>query len=109
MLKIIKHGNTVHTYKCIKCGCIFTANKRDIEIEDINSLLHCPECGYYISENDIIDDRETIKDKLFEKVNVPSCWNIEDHNKNMKGQDTSATVDNSKRLNYYGKKHNYYN
>ena len=35
MLKIIKHGNTVHTYKCGRCGCIFTANKRDIEIEDI--------------------------------------------------------------------------
>lgn len=56
MLKIIKHGNTVHTYKCSKCDCIFTASKRDIEIEDINGLLYCPECGYYISEDDIIDN-----------------------------------------------------
>lgn len=92
MLKIIKHGNTVHTYKCIKCGCIFTANKRDIEIEDINGLLHCPECGYYISENDIIDDRETIKDKLFEKVNVPSCWKIGEHDKKYEAINTSAST-----------------
>ena len=56
MIKIIKHGNTVHTYKCSKCDCIFTASKRDTEIEDINGLLYCPECGYYISEDDIIDD-----------------------------------------------------
>ena len=67
MLKIIKHGNTVHAYKCAKCECIFTASKRDIEIEDINGLLYCPECGYYISEDDIIDNQEIIKDKLFEK------------------------------------------
>ena len=48
MLKIIKHGNTVHTYKCIKCGCIFIASEIETKIEDINGLLHCPECGYYI-------------------------------------------------------------
>lgn len=85
MLKIIKHGNTVHTYKCGSCGCIFTANKRDIEIEDINGLLHCPECGYYIFEHDIIDDQkinqEIIKDELFEKVNVPSCRKAREHDK----------------------------
>lgn len=64
-----------------------------------------PECGFYILEHDIIDNQKINQ----ETINVPSCWNIEDHNKNMKVQDTSATVDNSKRLNYYGKKHNYYN
>ena len=69
MLKIIKHGNTVHTYKCGRCGCIFTANKRDIEIEDINGLLYCPECGYYVFEHDIIDDQEINQ----ETINVPSC------------------------------------
>ena len=80
MLKIIKHGNTVHTYKCGRCGCIFTANKRDIEIEDINGLLHCPECGYYISEDDIIDDQKINQ----ETINVPSCWKAGEHDKNMK-------------------------
>ena len=56
MIKVIKHGDTVHTYKYGRCGCIFTANKRDIEIEDINGLLHCPECGNYVNDTDIIDD-----------------------------------------------------
>lgn len=78
MLKIIKHGNTVHTYKCCKCDCIFTASKRDIEIEDINGLLYCPECGYYISEDDIIDDQKINQ----ETINAPSCWKAGEHNKN---------------------------
>ena len=98
MIKIIKHGNTVHTYKCSKCDCIFTASKRDIEIEDINGLLYCPECGYYISEDDIIDDQEIIKDKLikdklFEKVNVPSCWKVGEHDKKYEAINTSASTD----------------
>ena len=87
MLKIIKHGNTVHTYKCIKCGCIFIASEIEAKIEDINGLLHCPECGYYISEHDIIDNQEIIKDKLFEKVNVPSCWKIGEHDKKIDNYD----------------------
>ena len=77
MLKIIKHGNTVHTYKCGRCGCIFTANKRDIEIEDINGLLYCPECGYYIFEHDIIDDKKINQ----ETINVPSCRKAREHDK----------------------------
>lgn len=81
MIKVIKHGTAFHAYKCSECDCIFTASKRDIEIEDINGLLYCPECGYYISENNIIDDQEIIKDKLFEKVNVPSCWKAREHDK----------------------------
>lgn len=98
MIKIIKHGNTVHTYKCSKCDCIFTASERDIEIEDINGLLYCPECGYYISEDDIIDNQEIIKDKLikdklFEKVNVPSCWKVGEHDKKYEAINTSASTD----------------
>ena len=92
MLKIIKHGNTVHTYKCGRCGCIFIASEIETKIEDINGLLHCPECGYYISEDDIIDDREIIKDKLFEKVNVPSCWKAAEHDKKYEATNTSATT-----------------
>ena len=92
MLKIIKHGNTVYTYKCIKCGCIFIASEIEAKIEDINGLLHCPECGYYISEDDIIDNQEIIKDKLFEKVNVPSCWKVGEHDKKYEAINTSATT-----------------
>lgn len=69
MIKVIKHGDTIHAYKCAKCSCIFTASKRDIEIEDINGLLYCPECGYYIFEHDIIDDQEINQ----ETINVSSC------------------------------------
>lgn len=69
MIKVIKHGNAIHAYKCSKCDCIFTASKRDIEIEDTNGLLNCPECGYYIFEHDIIDDQEINQ----ETINVPSC------------------------------------
>ena len=88
MLKIIKHGNTVHTYKCCKCDCIFTASKRDIEIEDINGLLYCPECGYYISEDDIIDDQKINQ----ETINVPSYWKTGEHDKKYEAINTSATT-----------------
>lgn len=80
MLKIIKHGNTVHTYKCCRCGCIFIASKRDIEIEDINGLLYCPECEYYISEDDIIDNQKINQ----ETINVPSCQKVREHDKKYK-------------------------
>ena len=90
MLKIIKHGNTVHTYKCIKCGCIFIASEIETKIEDINGLLHCPECGYYISEDDIIDNQKINQ----ETINVPSCWKAGEHDKKYEAINTSATTDN---------------
>ena len=88
MLKIIKHGNTVHTYKCSKCDCIFTASERDIEIEDINGLLYCPECGYYIFEHDIIDDKKINQ----ETINVPSYWKAGEHDKKYEAINTSAST-----------------
>ena len=95
MLKIIKHGNTVHTYKCGRCGCIFIADNS--EIKDGNILMQCPECKFYILEHDIIDDRAIIKDKLFEKVNVPSCWKAGEHDKKYEATNTFATIDSSKK------------
>ena len=88
MIKVIKHGNTVHTYKCGRCGCIFTANKRDIEIEDINGILYCPECGYYVFEHDIIDDQKINQ----EIINVPSCWKVGEHDKKYEAINTSAST-----------------
>ena len=81
MIKVIKHGTAFHAYKCSKCDCIFTASKRDIENEDINGLLYCPECGYYIFEQNIIDNQEIIKEKKKKKVNVPSCRKAREHDK----------------------------
>ena len=95
MLKIIKHVNTVHTYKCGRCGCIFIADNS--EIKDGNILMQCPECKFYILEHDSIDDRAIIKDKLFEKVNVPSCWKVGEHDKKYEATDTFATIDSSKK------------
>lgn len=95
MLKIIKHGNTVHTYKCGRCGCIFIADNSEIKDGDI--LMQCPECRFYILEHDIIDNQEIIKDKLFEKVNVPSCWKVGEHDKKYEAINTSATIDSSKK------------
>ena len=74
MIKVIKHGNTVHTYKFIKCGCIFIAYEIETKIDGIDILLNCPECG--VNDIDIINNQEIIKDKLFEKINVPSCWKV---------------------------------
>lgn len=93
MIKVIKHGNTVHTYKCIKCGCIFIADEIDTKIDGIDILLNCPECGYYVDDTDIINNQEIIKDKLFEKVNVPSCWKVGEHDKKYEAINTSATTD----------------
>ena len=56
MIKVIKHGNTVNVYKCKKYDCIFIADEQDTLMDGIYFLLNCPECGYYISEDDIIDD-----------------------------------------------------
>ena len=88
MIKVIKHGTAFHAYKCSKCDCIFTASKKDIETEDINGLLYCPECGYYIFEHDIIDDKKINQ----ETINVSSCWKVGEHEKKYEAINTSAST-----------------
>ena len=87
MLKIIKHGNTVHTYKCGRCGCIFIADNS--EIKDGNILMQCPECKFYILEHDIIDNQKINQ----ETINVPSYWKVEEHDKKYEAINTSASTD----------------
>lgn len=95
MVEVIKHGDTVHTYKCSECGCIFIADKTEEEIMSTGfNLLHCPECEYPVLDHDIIDNQEITNDKLFEKVNVPSSWKVGDHDKKYEATHTSATTDN---------------
>lgn len=86
MFKVIKHGNTIRIYKCDKCGCIFIASKR--EMEDLGScrFIYCPECANLVRKNDFTNGNQ-------ETINVPSCWNIEDHNKKYEAIHTSATTD----------------
>ena len=88
MIKVIKNGTAFHAYKCSKCDCIFTATKRDIENEDTNGLLYCPECGYYVFEHDIIDDLKINQNT----INVPSCWKVGEHDKKYEAINTSATT-----------------
>lgn len=62
MIKVIKHGNTVHTYKCSECSCIFIADKAETEVNGIDVLLRCPECKYPVLNHDIIDNQEITKE-----------------------------------------------
>ena len=52
MIEVIRHGNYVHLYKCLRCGCLFRANKNDINCIDSDGsdvgYIHCPECKNYI-------------------------------------------------------------
>ena len=86
MLKIIKHANTVHTYKCGRCSCIFIADNSEIKDGDI--LMQCPECRFYILEHDIIDDQKINQ----ETINVPSYWKTGEHDKKYEAINTSATT-----------------
>lgn len=62
MIKVIKHGNTVHTYKCSRCSCIFIADKAETEVNGSDVLLRCPECKYPVLNHDIIDNQEITKE-----------------------------------------------
>lgn len=62
MIQVIKHGNTVHTYKCSECGCIFIANEVETKVNGIDILLRCPECKYPVLNHDIIDNQEITKE-----------------------------------------------
>ena len=87
MIKVIKHGDTVHTYKCSRCGCIFIADNSEIKDSDV--LLECPECGFYIFEHNIIDYQKINQ----ETINVPSCWKAREHDKKYEAINTSASTD----------------
>lgn len=64
MIEVIKHGNYVRLYKCLHCGCLFKANKNDINC--INSgapafgYIRCPECKTYIRGDDYFTKTNTV-------------------------------------------------
>ena len=47
MIKVIKHG-IFNLCTCISCGCVFSFEKEDVELKEINgywtSGVTCPEC-----------------------------------------------------------------
>lgn len=86
MIQVIKHGNTVHTYMCPKCGCIFITNKAKV-------MLRCPECKHPVFDHDIIDNQEISREELFKKINVPSPWKVGDVYYNLPVTCASTTTD----------------
>lgn len=45
MIQVIKHGNTIRTYKCPDCGCVFIADEEEYECK---AYILCPECSQEI-------------------------------------------------------------
>lgn len=47
MIKVIKHG-IFNSRTCIRCGCVFSFEKEDVEQKEINGYwtgaVTCPEC-----------------------------------------------------------------
>ena len=47
MIKVIKHG-VFNSRTCIRCGCVFSFEKEDVELKEINGYwtgaVTCPEC-----------------------------------------------------------------
>lgn len=48
MIRIIKHG-TYRTCSCYACGCIFTFEKEDVNVEELgganfSTRVQCPDC-----------------------------------------------------------------
>ena len=48
MIQVIKHGDRIHTYKCLRCQCVFTAHTSDIKRCGNAKYISCPECGNYV-------------------------------------------------------------
>ena len=67
MIQVIKHGDRIHTYKCLRCQCVFTAHKSDIKGWGDTQYINCPECGNYIRAIDYIAYNSS-QYKLFNKA-----------------------------------------
>ena len=57
MIKVIEHGR-LRRSTCYTCGCIFTFEKQDVEIEQVSAItstskrfVKCPDCGEKIGVN----------------------------------------------------------
>ena len=48
MTQVIKHGDRIYTYKCLRCQYVFTAHTSDIKGYEDTQYINCPECGNYI-------------------------------------------------------------
>ena len=68
MIQIIKHGDRIHTYKCLRCRCVFTAHTSDINRCGDTQYINCPECGNYIRDVDYITYNSPLQYRLSNKI-----------------------------------------
>lgn len=68
MIQVIKHGDRIHTYKCLRCRCVFTAHTSDIKEYEDTQYINCPECGNYIRIIDYIAYNSPLQYRLFNKT-----------------------------------------
>lgn len=67
MIQVIKHGDRIHTYKCLRCQCVFTAHTSDIKRCGDTQYINCPECGNYI-HGDTYITKNSSQYRLFNKA-----------------------------------------
>ena len=68
MIQVIKHGDRIYTYKCLRCQCVFTANILDINGCGDTQYINCPECSNYIRAIDYIAYKSPLQYRLSNKT-----------------------------------------
>ena len=68
MIQVIKHGDRIHTYKCLRCSCVFTAYTSDIKGCGNAKHISCSECGNYIRAIDYIAYNSSLQYRLSNKT-----------------------------------------
>ena len=68
MIQVIKHGDRIHTYKCLRCQCVFTAHTSDIKRCGDTQYINCPECSNYIRAIDYIAYNSPLQYRLSNKT-----------------------------------------
>lgn len=66
MLEIIEQGKSKFIVRCPKCGCKYSYNLDDLK--GLGTGTYCPSCENYVihPRQDIEDDENKMKIKLFE-------------------------------------------
>ena len=64
MIQVIKHGNTIRTYKCPDCGCVFIADQEEYECK---AYILCPECRTTVFSRDTTELNDSINESLIEE------------------------------------------
>ena len=91
MIKVIKHGDSLRTYECPECGCVFIMDK--ISYKDHMFKIKCPECEAIIDKNNYMEFKTYANDVLTKMVNTPLCWQEGEYDNSSEAINTSATTE----------------